>query len=115
MNLDDFLPWFWLPRECGGSGITWTPRSSIIRRGEARGDDQGPRAGHGPGTAEVFACATLTVEDDRQDYGEVRYITIGFLDEAMVVLVWTRRDDAHRIISRRRAHKRERRLYGPRF
>ena len=35
----------------------------------------------------VFAGATLTVEDDRQDYGEVRYITIGFLDGAMVVLV----------------------------
>ena len=31
--------------------------------------------------ADVFADATLTVEDDRQDYGEVRYITIGFLDE----------------------------------
>ena len=65
--------------------------------------------------ADVFAGATLTVEDDRQDYGEIRYITIGFLDEAMVVLVWTRRDDAHRIISMRRANERERRLYGPRF
>ncbi len=64
---------------------------------------------------ELFAGPTLTVEDDRQDYGEVRYITIGFLDEAMVVLVWTRRDDAHRIISMRRANERERRLYGPRF
>ena len=64
---------------------------------------------------EVFADATLTVEDDRQDYGEVRYITIGFLDQAMVVLVWTHRDDAHRIISMRRANERERRLYGPRF
>ncbi len=65
--------------------------------------------------ADVFADATLTVEDDRQDYGEVRYITIGFLDEAMVVLVWTRRDDAYRIISMRKANERERRLYGPRF
>ena len=64
---------------------------------------------------DVLAGATLTVEDDRQDYGEVRYITIGFLHEAMVVLVWTRRDDAHRIISMRRANERERRLYGPRF
>ena len=64
---------------------------------------------------EVFSDATLTVEDDRQDYGEVRYVTIGFLDESMVVLVWTRRDDAHRIISMRRANERERRLYGPRF
>ncbi|MCY4399783.1 MAG: BrnT family toxin [Gemmatimonadetes bacterium] len=63
----------------------------------------------------VFAGATLAVEDDRQDYGEVRYITIGFLDEAMVVIVWTRRDTAHRIISMRKANERERRLYGPRF
>ena len=43
---------------------------------------------------EVFADATLTVEDDRRDYGEVRYITIGFLDDTMVVIVWTRRNDA---------------------
>ena len=63
----------------------------------------------------MFAGATLTVEDNRQDYGEVRYVTIGFLDEAMVVLVWTRRDDAHKIISMRRANERERRLCGPRF
>ena len=65
--------------------------------------------------ADVFAGATLTVEDDRHDYGEVRYITIGFLDDTMVVIVWTRRNDAHRIISLRRANERERRLYGPRF
>ena len=64
---------------------------------------------------EVFADATLTVEDDRRDYGEVRYITIGFLDDTMVVIVWTRRNDAHRIISLRRANERERRLYGSRF
>ncbi len=63
----------------------------------------------------VFADATLTVEDDREDYGEVRYVTIGFLDDTMVVIVWTRRNDAHRIISLRRANERERRLYGPRF
>ncbi len=64
---------------------------------------------------EVSADATLTVEDDRQDYGEARDITIGFLDEGTVVHVWTRREDAHRIISLRRANERERRLYGPRF
>ncbi len=43
------------------------------------------------GAREVFEGATLTVEDDRQEYGEDRYITIGFLDDAMVVLVWTPR------------------------
>ena len=64
---------------------------------------------------EVFAGATLTVEDDRQDYGEVRFITIGFLDSRMVILVWTPRDDAYRIISMRKANEREQAIYGPRF
>ena len=64
---------------------------------------------------EVFAGATLTVEDDREAYGEDRFITIGFLDATMVVLVWTPRDGAHRIISMRKANERERTLYGPRF
>ena len=30
-------------------------------------------------SAEVLTGATLTVEDDRRDYGEDRYITVGFL------------------------------------
>ena len=38
---------------------------------------------------EVLAGTTLTVEDDRQEYGEDRFISIGFLDATMVVLVWT--------------------------
>ena len=64
---------------------------------------------------EVFAGATLTVEDDREDYGEDRFITIGFLDERMVILVWTPRIGACRIISMRKANEREQALYTPRF
>ena len=64
---------------------------------------------------EVFAGPALTVEDDRWDYGEDRFIPIGFLDGAMVVLVWTPRNRADRIISMRKANERERTLYGPRF
>ncbi len=64
---------------------------------------------------EVFAGATLTVEDDREDYGEDRFITIGFLDERMVILVWTPRNGARRIISMRKANEREQALYTPRF
>jgi hypothetical protein len=37
--------------------------------------------------AEIFAGATLTVADDRRDYGEARFITIGFLDGRMMVTV----------------------------
>ncbi|WP_419860445.1 BrnT family toxin [Candidatus Palauibacter sp.] len=65
--------------------------------------------------ADMFSGATLTVDDDRQDYGEARFITIGFLDDAMVVIVWTPRGDARRVISMRKANERERRLHGPRF
>ena len=64
---------------------------------------------------EVLAGATLTVEDDRQDHGEDRFITIGFLDGTMVVLVWTPRAGAYRIISIRKANERERTHYGQRF
>ena len=67
------------------------------------------------GAREVFEGATLTVEDDRQEYGEDRYITIGFLDDAMVVLVWTPRGGVYRVIRMRKANERERSLYGPRF
>lgn len=75
---------------------------------EARGLDMA-RAG------EVFAGATLTVEDNRRAYGEDRFITIGFLDGMMLIVVWTPRDGTHRIISMRKANERERRLYGSRF
>lgn len=68
-----------------------------------------------PRAEEVLSGATLTVGDDRRDYGEERFITIGFLDEAMVVLICTPRDGTHRIISMRKANERERALYGPRF
>lgn len=64
---------------------------------------------------EVFEGATLTVEDDRRDYGDGRFITIGFLDGVMVVTVWTPRGLRRRIISMRKANERERRLYAPRF
>ena len=75
---------------------------------EARGLDMA-RAG------DVFAGPALTVEDVRHDYGEDRFITIGFLDGVMVVLVWTPRGGADRIISLRKANERERAQYGPRI
>ena len=64
---------------------------------------------------DVFAGATLTVEDNRKDYGEPRYITIGFLANRMVILAWTQRGKARRIISMRKANEREQAVYGPRF
>ena len=62
---------------------------------------------------EVFAGPTQTIADDRTDYGEIRFITIGRLDGRMVVMVWTRRGATRRIISLRKANAREQSFYGP--
>lgn len=60
---------------------------------------------------EVFAGKTATVEDDRENYGETRYITAGFLDDRLVVMVWTPRGDNKRIISMRHCHDKEEKLW----
>ncbi|MGH8118448.1 MAG: BrnT family toxin [Rhodanobacteraceae bacterium] len=56
---------------------------------------------------EVFAGPTLTWRDDRTGYGEDRFISFGLLDGRHVVLVWTPRDHARRIISMRKANDHE--------
>jgi len=56
---------------------------------------------------EVFAGLNLTRRDDRFDYGELRFITAGWLDAKLVVLVWTPKGSARRIISMRHCHDRE--------
>ena len=60
---------------------------------------------------EVFSGTVLTVEDDRRDYGEVRYQTIGLLDNVVVMVVWTPRIEAHHIISMRKCNDKERQGY----
>jgi len=59
----------------------------------------------------VFEGATLTIEDDRNDYGEARYQTIGQLDGKAVMVVWTPRGEARRIISMRECNAKEREAY----
>jgi uncharacterized protein len=57
--------------------------------------------------AEVFAGQVFERIDDRFDYGESRFITIGLLRGRMVVLVWTPRGAVRHIISMRKANDRE--------
>ena len=61
---------------------------------------------------EIFDANHLTVQDDRKDYGEDRFISIGFLDGRMVLIAWTLRGSAIRIISMRKANDREQEKYG---
>ena len=61
---------------------------------------------------EVFAGPTVTLEDTRKDYGETRWISMGILDGRPVVVVWTQRGEARRIISMRYAHDEEAQRFG---
>jgi len=64
---------------------------------------------------EIFEGITYTVEDDRKPYGEARWLCVGYLDDRMVVMVWTGRGNIRRIISLRKANGREQAFYGPRL
>ncbi|MGI4881109.1 MAG: BrnT family toxin [Janthinobacterium lividum] len=60
---------------------------------------------------EVFGGSTVTIEDCRFAYPEVRFQTFGWLDGRMVNLVWTPTSDGRRIISMRKANDREKSRY----
>ncbi len=59
----------------------------------------------------VFTDDAFVIEDDREEYGEDRYLLFGLLYERIVVIAFTARDDVIRIISMRKASKREQRSY----
>ena len=61
--------------------------------------------------AKVFAGRHFEMEDDREDYGETRRITVGTFNRTMVVVVWTARDGARRVISMRKCNAKERKRY----
>lgn len=77
--------------------------------------DAANRAKHGIGFAiasnvfkDVFAIERL---DDRQDYGEERYVVIGTAEGRLLSVTYTMRDDSIRIISARGATPHEQRQY----
>ena len=60
----------------------------------------------------VFIDPNLLIErDQRWDYGEERFRALGLLDEKVFVVIYTKRPAAMRIISARRANRREVRRY----
>ena len=60
---------------------------------------------------DVFSGESVTVRDERFDYGETRYVTFGLLSEVVVALAHTENDDLIRIISFRKATFREEGYY----
>jgi len=53
-----------------------------------------------------FETALFTI-DDRHDYGEVRYRALGLIDQRLHALVFVEIADGIRVISFRKANKRE--------
>lgn len=60
---------------------------------------------------EVFEGETVTILDDRFDYGEQRYVTFGVLEGRVVAVVHTETDELIRIISVRKATRNEEKSY----
>ena len=55
--------------------------------------------------------SALVAPDDRYDYGEERFVSIGPIKGRLHVLIFTRRDAAVRVISLRKANEREVKQY----
>jgi uncharacterized DUF497 family protein len=72
------------------------------------------RAKHGISFEEaqrIFAGPILTTIDDREAYGEVREMSLGMLSpDALLVVVHTKRSDNTRLMSARKANRRERQI-----
>lgn len=60
---------------------------------------------------EVFAGLHATRATHGGPTDEARFITAGFLDGRMVVMVWTPREGKRHIISMRHAHAKEQKLW----
>lgn len=56
---------------------------------------------------EVFAGPVFEAEDERFEYPEPRFSTIGLLDGRMVVVIWCGVEGGRRVISMRKANDRE--------
>ena len=59
----------------------------------------------------IFELDTVTIIDDRFEYGETRYQTLGLLKARVIVVVHTESKTVIRIISARKANKYEEEIY----
>lgn len=59
------------------------------------------------GIERVFQGQIITILDDRFDYGEERFITFGILNSIVLAIVHTDTDKTIRVISVRKANKKE--------
>jgi uncharacterized protein len=60
----------------------------------------------------LFVGSNLTLTDDRFDYGETRQIAFGRIKGRLFVCVYADRGEERRVISLRKANRREVKRYG---
>jgi uncharacterized DUF497 family protein len=58
--------------------------------------------------AQIFDGPVLTRIDDREDYGEIRLISLGMVDEECFIVVHTERNDVVRLITAWKGGRNER-------
>jgi uncharacterized DUF497 family protein len=88
-------------------GITYDPRKRQLTLAERGLDFEQAET--------VFSGATLTLLDDREDYGEPRFQTYGLLGRRLVMVVWTPRGADRHVISMRKCNAREKARYATRL
>jgi uncharacterized protein len=64
---------------------------------------------------QVLTGPCVTFEDSRFNYGEERLITLGLLAGRVVIIAHAQRGEATRIISMRKANRREQKIYQERL
>ena len=60
---------------------------------------------------EMFKGTHVDILDDRFDYGELRFVTFGFLKDRLCCVVWTQRKETTHLNSLRKANDREQKKY----
>ena len=59
----------------------------------------------------IFDNERYTIVDNRFDYGEIRFFTLGLLNGRVIAVAHTETDEVIRIISARKANKNDQRKY----
>jgi uncharacterized protein len=59
----------------------------------------------------IESAPTVTFEDRRFEYDEVRYLTLGLLHGTVVIIATAETDKSIRIISMRKADRHEQKIY----
>ena len=59
----------------------------------------------------LFGGRYISVNDSRFDYGEMRHIAFGFINNRLFIRVYADRDDERRVISLRKTNSREVKRY----